>query len=441
MEPRIRGSTGREDPNRTNQRDSVCLPELYKGRQHTDETLALALPLAGWDSANTHATPETNRKSGNFNFSLPTIPLFMALEIMAQDTTIPVCEARGEELAKQVLPGRFGQFFHLPLEVRMAIWALATPSRVVRVHDLVTYLRYPRVSPAVKVPALAKACGESGQVLRERGTTLRFMDSHMTLVHEHWYDRRSDLFYIPSLRVFKSWEGWGDLLARGTVIVNALELIEDKYRYPDVSDLFPAMVGEGRFKDVDTFLLSLMTVECGEDLDIYQDGDTAVVDLDDPKLPSYLKPVFENLRTLYPGKLMHSRPAKLLRHLRSEWTKDLKTMFEEQWLQGQGWYENGDDESEELMTEKCFGYWNRRRLSNRSSRVIRKRLSRMPKIRPVLIFEKRWPSTTIDGNRYRQASHSHTRRRLDPLEAISNRRRMCLTTEIIAGRETLYPWS
>ncbi|KAI0006726.1 hypothetical protein F4779DRAFT_595088 [Xylariaceae sp. FL0662B] len=430
MQPRIRSSSAREDPVPTNQPNIRFPPELHKDGQHIDlET------CANRDSAaNTYVTPDTdtNGSSGYFSFLQSTSR--MSYETFTECTA--ALEARLEREAPC-----FSPFPHFPPELRRAVWALAVPHRVLQVRGLDSYIRFANASPAVKIPELSQACHESREILREKGTSLRFMDTQMNLIHEHWFDRRSDLFYIPSLYIFRSWEGWGNLLVGATVVANVLELVEDKYRLPTVSDTFSTMLEEGRFDGVDTFLLSLMTIENGEDLDIYQDGTTAVVDLDDKRLPEYLKPVFDNLRTLYPGKLTHSRPAKLLKHLRNEWNRDLKKLFEEQWLQGRRWRRIDDDEPcRRIITDRRFGHQNRRREVNRSSRAVAEALRRMPKIRPVLVFEKRWPSCSVDGNRYRHASAWHAGRRADGLEAISNRRRMALTTEIVAGRETLYAW-
>ncbi|KAI1344506.1 hypothetical protein F5Y15DRAFT_113620, partial [Xylariaceae sp. FL0016] len=163
--------------------------------------------------------------------------------------------------------------------------------------------------------------------------------------------RQINPVYIHSICCFSAWTGWmtpvtytvtsdsGDsathefrLSDRTTIILNVLETIEDTYRGSGSSDLFSRAIKEGQFANIEEFDLSLLTVQVDEDLgEVYGEDGIAVVDLDDNKLPGYLRVTFDVIRSwerYAPRKLTHKSPEKLLAHLKGEWTKDLKFLFE-----------------------------------------------------------------------------------------------------------------
>ncbi|KAI5921920.1 hypothetical protein F4810DRAFT_307852 [Camillea tinctor] len=337
---------------------------------------------------------------------------------------------------------RFGLFRRLPPELRVAIWEMTLEPRIVCIRTQAAYTNHAKSFPSTKLPLIYEISSECQALLHARGTMFRFFDSRHRHLHQEWFDRRSDIFYVPSIRVLYSWTGWERALAGATVLANVLELIEDPYRGSECNEMFERLVRHGSFNGVKTFYLSLITIECGEDLDIYGKNSTAVVDLDDKRLPDLLRPAFENIRNsdcFNQNRVVHKTPARLLKHLHAEWDRDLKTAFEEHWLQG---HILGTRQMHPSMfTNKQFGFENGRRYLDRDHRMVADLLQQMPKIRPVIIFEKRWPASDMFlCSRWREfvATVWNQGRRFDGLEVISNRRRMVLSTELKVGRRTHY---
>ncbi|KAI1487047.1 hypothetical protein F5X96DRAFT_651927 [Biscogniauxia mediterranea] len=338
---------------------------------------------------------------------------------------------------------RFDYFGRLPPELREAIWSMALDSRIVCIRAQAAYTRHAKSFPSTKLPLIYEVSSECQALLHTRGTMFRFFDSHHNRLHQDWFDRHCDLFYIPSIRVLYSWTGWEKALAGATVLANVLELIEDRHRGSEASEIFERLVRHGSFNGVKTFYLSLVTIECGEDLDIYGNNSMAVVDLDDKRLPDLLRPAFNNIRNkscFDQSRVVHRTPAKLLKHLHAEWDRDLKTAFEEHWLQSRVAATKHAHQAH-MFTNKRFGFDNGRQYLNRNHRLVADLVNQMPNIRPVIIFEKRWPSSDMFlFPRWREFAPTiwNQGRRFDGLEAISNRRRLVLSTELKVGRRTQY---
>ncbi|KAF2966091.1 hypothetical protein GQX73_g7481 [Xylaria multiplex] len=192
------------------------------------------------------------------------------------------------------------------------------------------------------------------------------------------------------------------MLQGATVIANVLELIEDQYRGPKSSDIFAKHIKLGSFDGVKKFQLVLLTVESGvkygieyikngRELErVYGDDVRAVIDLDDKRLACLFKPIFEwlrNIERIPPWLIRHRNGFNLIKHLRSEWMKDLKQLFEEQWLRNQtaAW-------STDMFTGEHCGYKNRQTIVDRRHRGVEKLVRGMPAIQPVIMFENRWPA-------------------------------------------------
>ncbi|KAI1498008.1 hypothetical protein F5X99DRAFT_342475 [Biscogniauxia marginata] len=338
---------------------------------------------------------------------------------------------------------RFSFFSCLPPELRRRIWEMTLDRKVVCIRTQTAYTRYAKSFPSTELPVIYGVTSECQTLLHNRGTMFRFFDSNHNHLHQEWFDRRSDIFFVPSIRVLYSWTGWERALTGATVLANVLELVEDPYRGSEASEIFERLARQGSFNGVKTFLLSLITIECGEDLDIYGDNSMAVVDLDDKRLPDLLEPVFNNIRDrscFDQRRVVHKTPARLLKHLHAEWEGDLKMAFEEHWLQSSLAMTKGASQSQ-VFTNKRFGYENGRQYLNRNHRLVVDLIRKMPNIRPVIILEKRWPASDIFlFPRWREFAPTvwNHGRRFDGLEAISNRRRMVLSTELKVGRRTQY---
>ncbi|KAI1822444.1 hypothetical protein F4861DRAFT_387509 [Xylaria intraflava] len=123
-----------------------------------------------------------------------------------------------------------------------------------------------------------------------------------------------------------------------------------------------------------------------QDAAVYGDDIRATVDIDDERLVNLLEPVFTRMRACmcWPSGVRHTTESKLVKHLKRQWNKDLKALFEEQWLRSQTvtW-------TPEMFTDKRFGYQNQHAAVNRAHRDVEKLIRRMPSIRPVVMFEKR----------------------------------------------------
>ncbi|KAK7750130.1 hypothetical protein SLS62_007998 [Diatrype stigma] len=359
---------------------------------------------------------------------------------------------------------KFTCFGDLPVELRLKIWEMALPSRLVCFEHYNIYKKNPGLYPSVVLPPVFQACYESRALRFPRGLSYKFHELpseeedgkkiYNRIFRVEWYDRRNDVFWIRSIYAFSTWRGLEGTLAGGTVLANVLELVEDPYRGDEASRVFTHALLQGQFRGVKTFLLSMLTVQCSEDLGIYHNGSKrAVIDLDDDRLPDLLRPVFEQVRTMIAlggaQALTHKRPARLLQHLHGQWEgkQGLKHLFEEQWIQGMLRYNEDDpdllrDIDDSLLTEERYGYRNRRPMVDRARDEIEAVMRDMPKIRPVIIFEKTiMPDWDDVGKGFR---HPHSSRpfargkRRDGLEAISNRRGLALSKHLLAGRRSDY---
>jgi hypothetical protein len=95
----------------------------------------------------------------------------------------------------------------------------------------------------------------------------------------------------------KKGRGGTNALEGATVIANVLELVDDRYRGTTYSDIFAKQIKFGSINGVMKFQLVLLTVDCGEGLDIYGEDDVrATVDLNNKRLPDLLRPVFAHFR-------------------------------------------------------------------------------------------------------------------------------------------------
>lgn len=358
---------------------------------------------------------------------------------------------------------KFTCFGDLPVELRLKIWELALPSRLVCFEHYNIYKKNARAYPSVVLPAIFQACYESRALRFPRGLSYKFHDLpteeeegkkvYNRIFRVEWYDRRNDIFWIRSIYAFSTWRGLEGTLAGGTVLANVLELVEDQYRGDEASRVFTHALLQGQFRGVKTFLLSMLTVQCSEDLGIYNGSKRAVIDLDDDRLPDLLRPVFEQVRTMMAldgaEALTHKRPAKLLQHLHKQWEgkKGLKHLFEEQWIQCMLRYNEDEpdmlrDVDDSLLMEERYGYRSRRTMVDRDHEEVEAVVREMPNIRPVIIFEKTimpdWDNVG-KGFRHPQASRPFARgKRRDGLEAISNRRGLALSKHLLAGRRSDY---
>ncbi|CAJ2509395.1 Uu.00g144210.m01.CDS01 [Anthostomella pinea] len=339
----------------------------------------------------------------------------------------------------------FRYFWKLPIELRLTIFGLALPRRVHCIRSLRVYTTYPTAFPSVGIPTLARAYQEWWNASIHRGYGYRFENQLRESVRLEWFDRYNDLIYIQSLRVFNAWKGWSTMLCSATTVFNVLEVVEDRWRGAATSDIFTSLSRTSIFDRSKTFLLSMLTVECGDDLAIYGDNTTAMVDLDDENLPRMLKSVYDNVRSCKPANVPHKRPSLLLKHLRKEWDAGLKRLSEEQWLQSRLDVTAPKDPT--MYTKERFGYKNRRFMLDRNHSAVEKLVRAMPEMRPVIVFEKRWPCfdlTMLQDH----GSAAHLRepseaiwadgRSMDGLESISNRRGMVLSYEFLVDRQTRY---
>ncbi|KAI3339186.1 hypothetical protein F4824DRAFT_53293 [Ustulina deusta] len=340
-------------------------------------------------------------------------------------------------------------YWRLPLEIRRRILEFILPQRIVCIRSPEYMSRF----PSTDLPVILSTFKEWETEMMTRACNFVFVLSS-TRVHRQWWNRRDDPIYFPGIRLMDRWVRWEEKLPSGTaklqgatVIANVLELVEDRYRGSRNSDIFAKHIQLGSFDGVKKFQLVLLTVECGDDLDIYGDDKRAVVDLDDKRLPDLLRRVFRYLRIVQirPACVFrHRNGSNLLRHLRGEWNNDLRQLFEEQWLRNQtvAW-------SPEMFTDAHFGYHNRLMMVNRRHRTVERLVHKMPEIQPVIMFEKRWPNDydmTMQFGTAQLSPSRHNREdriwfggknRTDGLVSISNRRGMCISTQMDVGRVTL----
>ncbi len=357
----------------------------------------------------------------------------------------------------------FTCFGDLPVELRLKIWELALPSRLVCFEHYNVYKKNAGAYPSVVLPAIFQVCFESRSLRYPRGISYKFHDMpseedgkkvRNKIFRVEWYDRRSDIFWIRSIYAFSTWRGLEGTLAGGTILANVLEVVEDAYRGDEASRVFTHAVIEGQFRDVKAFCLSLLTIQCSEDLGIYGESKRAVIGLDDERLPSLLRPVFDQVRAMTAlggaRALTHKRPAKLLQHLHEQWEgkRGLKHLFEEQWIHSTlGYYGDATADKlkemdDSLFTQEFYGYRNRRRLVDRNHGTNRLIMRTMPEVRPVIIFEKTMVPECDEvgrGFRHPRSTRPWARgKRRDGLETISNRRGLTLSKHLLAGRRSDY---
>ncbi|KAI1324521.1 hypothetical protein F5Y16DRAFT_423946 [Xylariaceae sp. FL0255] len=412
----------------------------------------------------------------------PRLPL-LALRLLIRTTKID-----GFEIYKR-----------LPIELRVQIWKYIMPSRVVCLRDPVAYtgcqllgslrreVRDPDAKdgaykpkppkPKIYPKAFFRDILERSE-LKLKGLEFLFFlqpegpetPSNQMDYIEPW-EYRKDILFLPSMRVFTGWKfltPWSHH-SSATVMLNALDVIEDRYRGSRGSDLFTSVMQNDILTRVRHFQLALLTVECGADLPIYDGELRAVVDLDDENLMDYIRPVYERDRNGHTGcghtrhknkaymksRVPHKTPFKLVQHLRSEWDKDIKRLFEEQWLR------SAKDKDERLppeaYTNERFGYKNKKRFLDRTHRSVEPLVRQMPTIKPVIVFEKRWfcDEANIEllygsSRMYHIAERidfSHPQERIwnahgqDGMKIVSNRRGMVLSRLHKVGLRTMYPGS
>ncbi|KAI0114191.1 hypothetical protein F4776DRAFT_673953 [Hypoxylon sp. NC0597] len=344
----------------------------------------------------------------------------------------------------------FSLFYQLPADIRRMVWdELMPPGRVVVVWSVLAYVLQPHINTSTHIPELYKASPDTEDMITNFGIPLQFFSGGIP-VHCEWYDRLRDMLFIPCIRVFDSWKGWDGVLSGATVILNVLEVTEDEIRGEEPSLIFSKLVKEGIFDGVRAFRLSMLTVRYDGDMwsdedNVYdEDQMVAVVDLDDKRLPNLLRPVFDEVRGLH-APLTHKRPSCLLKHLHKQWDTDLKFLFEEQWLrtQIQDDYAKADPETrgdtfDNVFSHARFGYEKQHFATNREDQYVRNLISkRMPKIRPVIVFE-RVIHTDAPGDPRQRPSKFNRGPLVDGLQTISNRRRMSLSPSLISGRITQY---
>ncbi|KAI0532161.1 hypothetical protein GGR58DRAFT_517926 [Xylaria digitata] len=364
------------------------------------------------------------------------------------------------------------RYWDLPLEIRIMILEYLIPQRICCVRSI----EYISFFPSTVLPPISTIFVEWEAEMVRRTCNLVFVVGG-NVIHTEWWNKRDNQIYFPGIRVMDRWARWEEKLPNGTkmlqdatVIANVLELVEDRYRGPKSSDIFAKHIKLGSFEGVKKFQLVLLTVESGvkygieyikngRELErgkqkltlnaaVYGDDVRAVIGLDDKRLTCLLKPIFEWLRNIekIPSWLIrHRNGFNLIKHLRSEWEKDLKQLFEEQWLRNQTavW-------SPDMFTGEHFGYKDRQTRVDRGHRAVEKLVRGMPAIQPVIMFENRWPAdqdvTMQFGRRqvnpWRNDADDNIwfgRKGNDGLLSISNRRGLCLSNLLLeAGRVTLF---
>ncbi|KAI2634640.1 hypothetical protein GGS21DRAFT_490714 [Xylaria nigripes] len=315
------------------------------------------------------------------------------------------------------------RYWSLPLELRIKIFDLALPQQIFCVGN---YL-HSRSVRSTHAPAITSTFDEWTEEVEMRGRTILF-----TLLEE----------------TMNQWVGWAGtnshgLLRGATIILNVLELIEDRYRGSLSSDMFTKQIKAGSFQGVKEFQLVLLTIEDPANLTIYGDDVRAAVDLDDRCLPEILEPVYTRMRkcSSWPSGVRHVTETKLVTHLKRQWKK-LKWLFEEQWLRSHAivW-------ERAAFTEKLLGYKDKQHAVDRTDREVEKLIRQMPSIRPVVLFENKRPGLDNyspfgmpkypDRKDPKEKIWFGGKRGRDGLTAISNRRGLFLSTAQYAGRLTL----
>ncbi|KAK5625782.1 hypothetical protein RRF57_001498 [Xylaria bambusicola] len=326
-------------------------------------------------------------------------------------------------------------YWRLPPEIRLMILELVIPHRI-------SCIRHPEFMewiPSIEFPEFLKTFKEWFDEVHRRGINplFKLSSKDRILWRSEWWNRRDDPIYIPNIYLMDIWKGWRatKLLQGATVIAKVLELVEDEYRGSMLSDIFANHIKQKDFDGVKKFQLVLLTVECGEDLDIYgNDNERAVIGLSDKRLPNLLRPVFARCKSYGCYELRHHNPPALLRRLRDEWNKDLRQLFEEQWLRNQEieW-------SEEMFTDERFGYQHQNQMLDREHTAVATLVREMPVIEPVIMFERRWPEDHIlTTSRWRPGNSSwYAAKSGDGMLSISNRRAMCISHDLHHGRRTL----
>ncbi|KAI5863860.1 hypothetical protein GGS23DRAFT_565714 [Durotheca rogersii] len=337
-------------------------------------------------------------------------------------------------------------FSLLPAELRNIIWEYVIPRRVLRVHSLAVYCHYGRELSSSCRPTTHDICVETKRMISSSGIYVRFMNSDLSVAFREWYDRYRDILYIQSIRIFVSWNNWERILIGSTIAIHVLETIEDLYRGTEASRNFGRAIKRGHFNNVHKFLLILLVVEWDGDIDgIYGDDDTTFLGLDDKRLPNILRPVFADLRARSPDRMVHKRPSCLLRHLHKEWDNSLRSLFEEHWIQAnvglrEAWGgPNPPPHRETFDSGERFEFRNARPRMKRHRPLVRPVVEGMPAMQPVIAFEKKQPSFATHYDPFAYPSRWNECRSGDGLVSISNRRRLALTWDQLAGRKTLYP--
>ncbi|KAI1653379.1 hypothetical protein F4813DRAFT_374534 [Daldinia decipiens] len=328
-------------------------------------------------------------------------------------------------------------------------FVIAVPQgKVIYLHSQVDYLNdFYRRYPSFGIPELSLVCRESKRIVSKWGIGLRFCGFDKP-IHCEWFDPRRDSIYIPSIHIFKRWHGWRKCMGGATVILNVLETVEDQYRGRLPSKAFKWAIQSGYFEGVRAIDLAMLTIKCkgvswDKEHDAYgEGGDVGVVGLDDKRLPTMLRPIFNDIRGGYINRveslqyMAHRRPSCLLKRLHGEWDRDLKFLFEEQWLFSQLRVSKEDQFESELFTDIKFGYQDRRRALNREHDTIRRLIAKMPEIRPVIVFDR--TPTPVPEQSQDWPNHWDNRRGYDGLEVVSNRRGMVLAYNIYDGRMTQF---
>ncbi|KAI0845902.1 hypothetical protein F5Y00DRAFT_272585 [Daldinia vernicosa] len=318
--------------------------------------------------------------------------------------------------------------------------------KVIYLHSQSDYLKdYLFHYPSIGIPELSLVCSESKRIVSKWGMGLLFYAYDQPL-HCEWFDPRRDSIYIPSIHVFKLWHGWKRCMGGATVILNVLETVEDQYCGHGPSKTFTRSIQSGYFKDVRAIDLAMLTIKCeavhwDEEHDAYgEEGRVGVVGLDDKRLPTMLRPIFNDIRGSYKDRMdllrnmAHRRPSCLLKQLHDQWDGDLKFLFEEQWLISQLRAPDAKYFGQ-LFTGVTFGYKGRRRALNREHHVIRRLIAEMPEIRPVIVFDRTPTPVPDDTTGPRRWSNRDGR---DGLEVVSNRRGMVLAYDLYEGRRSQY---
>ncbi|KAI1644017.1 uncharacterized protein F4817DRAFT_347857 [Daldinia loculata] len=303
--------------------------------------------------------------------------------------------------------------------------------KVIYLHSKIDYLKdHSGRYPSFGIPELSLVCRESKMIASKWGIGLRFCGFDQP-IHCEWFDPRRDSIYIPSIHIFKGWHGWRKCMGGATVILNVLETVEDQYRGRLPSKAFKWAIQSGYFDGVRSIDLAMLTIKCrgvswDKEHDAYgEEGHVGVVGLDDKRLPAILRPVFDAVRGGYRDRMdllrhiAHRRPSCLLKHLHGEWNRDLKFLFEEQWLFSQLRVPKKEQFESELFTDVVFGYKGRRRALNREHDIIRKLIAKMPEIRPVIVFDR--TPTPVPEQILDRPNHWDNRRGYDGLEVVSNR--------------------